>query len=298
MASGQHRSGSETVAGLGAAFAATGAFSAADVWRAGDAAASGAATPVAGVLSKLSKAARGAWQADEGGVHTGFAALDAAFPHRGWPCAGLTELLCDACGIGELRLLAPALTALCRNEARSIALVTPPFVPYPPALRDIGVDVAKMLLIRPRSQREALWAMRQALATGACSAVLGWLPETSLGFANLRLLLLAARQGEAWGSLFRPAQAAESASAAELRLRLSPRPSGRLRVDIVKRRGGWPLSGIELDVGTQGALGWRHAFGAMRPIAPAAPHGAAAERHPHALAAAPRRIAGAGNPSA
>ena len=91
--------------------------------------------------------------------------------------------------------------------------------------------------------------MEQTLKTGACSAVLGWLAETSLGFANLRRLLLAARQGEAWGSLFRPAQAAESASAAErLRLRLSPCPDDRLQVNIVKRRGGWPLSGIELDL--------------------------------------------------
>ena len=257
MASGQHyRSGSKAVAGFGAAFAATGAFS--DVWCAGDALASGAVASGAGVLSELPKAAaRGAWQGDEGGVPTGFAALDAAFLHRGWPRAGLTELLCDACGIGELRLLAPGLTALCRDEARSIALVMPPFVPYPPALRDIGVDVARVLLIRPRNQREALWAMQQALGTGACSAVLGWLPETSLGFANLRRLLLAARQGEAWGCLFRPAQAAESASAAELRLHLSPLPGGRLRVDVVKRRGGWPLSGIELDVGAQGDPGWR-----------------------------------------
>ena len=239
MAFGQHyRSGSKAVAGFGAAFAATGAAS--EVWRAGDAA-----------------TARGARQGDEGGVPTGFAALDAAFLHRGWPRAGLTELLCDACGIGELRLLAPGLAALCRNEARAIALVMPPFVPYPPALRDIGVDVARVLLIRPRNQREALWAVQQALGTGACSAVLGWLPETSLGFANLRRLLLAARQGEAWGCLFRPAQAAESASAAELRLHLSPLPGGRLRVDVVKRRGGWPLSGIELDVETQGDLGWR-----------------------------------------
>lgn len=252
MASGQHIRSVPKTAGLA-------------VWRAGDALASGAAAPGAGVLSRLSKVVRGAWQAGEGGVHTGFAALDAAFLHRGWPRAGLTELLCAACGIGELRLLAPALAALCRNEARSIALVMPPFVPYPPALRDLGVDVAKVLLIHPRNQREALWAMQQALGTGACSAVLGWLPETSLGFANLRRLLLAARQGEAWGCLFRPAQAAASASAAELRLHLSPRPGGRLQVDVVKRRGGWPLSGIELDVGTQGALGPR------RSSAPAMP---------------------------
>ena len=285
MASVEHlRSGSGTVAGLRGRLGATGAT---NLWRAKDAIAGaqsltlGAAMPTA---SGFSAQDHSPWQAAEGGIRTGFVALDAALFHGGWPRAGLTELLCDTCGIGELRLLAPALKALCRDEARCIALVVPPrqerteagvrqsarlvsctpagldhtrsgkhgpwgaLVPYPPALEAIGVDLAKTLLIRPQDQREALWAMEQTLKTGACSAVLGWLAETSLGFANLRRLLLAARQGEAWGSLFRPAQAAESASAAELRLRLSPCPDDRLQVNIVKRRGGWPLSGIELDL--------------------------------------------------
>lgn len=248
MASGQtSRSGSQNVIRL----AVPRALAAMRVWRVGGAFASG---PLA------AKVACDVWQADaeqadEGGVHTGFAALDAAFFHRGWPRAGLTELLCETCGIGELRLLAPALAALCRNEARSIALVAPPFVPYPQALGGVGVDVGKILLIRPRNRHEALWAMEQALRIGACSAVLGWLSEKSLGFSNLRRLLLAARQGEAWGSLFRPAQAANGASAAELRLHLSPGSGNRLRVNVIKRRGGWPLSGIELDVGSQGDEG-------------------------------------------
>lgn len=244
MASGQtSRSGSQNVVRL----AVPRGLAATRVWWVGGAFASGSLAP---------EVACDVWQgdaeqADEGGVHTGFAALDAAFFHRGWPRAGLTELLCDSCGIGELRLLAPALAALCRNEARSIALVAPPFVPYPQALGGIGVDVGKILLIRPRNRYEALWAMEQALRIGACSAVLGWLSEKSLGFSNLRRLLLAARQGEAWGSLFRPAQAAKGASAAELRLHLSPGSGNCLRVNVIKRRGGWPLSGIELDVGAQ-----------------------------------------------
>ena len=205
--------------------------------------ASGAASSTARALSD-----NALWQTEAGGIDTGFAALDAAFLHQGWPCAGLTELLCDVSGIGEIRLLVPALAALCRNEERSIALVMPPFVPYPPALEAIGIDLARMLLIRPREPREALWAMEQALRTGACSAVLGWLEETRLGFASLRRLVLAARQGEAWGNLFRPTRALENASAAELRLHLLPAADDRLRINILKRRGGWPLSGIELDL--------------------------------------------------
>ena len=87
--------------------------------------------------------------------------------------------------------------------------------------------------------------MEQALKTGVCSAVLGWLSESLLKFTEVRRLQLATRQGGTWSSLFRPATAAGVASAAELRVRLRPRKDG-LRLDIVKRRGGWPLSGIEL----------------------------------------------------
>ena len=180
------------------------------------------------------------------GIGTGYAALDAALYERGWPRAGLAELLGDAHGIGELRLLMPALAALSRQDAGWIVWVAPPFVPYAPALQAAGVDLAKVLLVRAKSRGERLWALEQALSHGTCSAVLGWLAEA--GFADLRRLQLAARHGRTWGSLFRPASAARQASAAELRLRLAARPNNRLQVAIVKRRGGWPPAAIEVEL--------------------------------------------------
>lgn len=182
------------------------------------------------------------------GIGTGFPTLNEALLHRGWPRAGLMELLTDAYGIGELRLLAPGLAALSVAENRWVAWVNPPFVPYAPAWQAFGVDLAKMLWLRSRDAREGVWATEQALKTGACSAVLGWLPEANLSFSALRRLLLAARRGTTWACLFRPTSAAKSASVAELRLRLTPRSDERLRVDVVKRRGGWPLANIELHL--------------------------------------------------
>ena len=177
-------------------------------------------------------------------IATGFSSLDAVFEGGGWPRAGLTELFCPAPGIGELGLVAPALAELSRADARWLAWIAPPFVPYPPALAAAGVDLAKTLLVTPSSSGEALWALEQALQTGACSAVLGW--PCQIDFAQTRRLLLAARQGGTWGCLFRQVAAAREASAAELRLRLSPRTEQRLRVDVLKRRGGWPVENIEL----------------------------------------------------
>lgn len=180
------------------------------------------------------------------GIGSGFAALDEALFDQGWPRAGLVELLLDDPGVGELSLLGPALASLSTTEERLIAWIAPPFVPFAPALATVGIDVSKTLLVHPDNHADALWTFEQVLKTGACSALLGWLAERELKFAEIRRLQFAARQGRTWASLFRPATAADNASPAELRLRLWPRCGG-VRLDVVKRRGGWPLSGIELD---------------------------------------------------
>lgn len=183
---------------------------------------------------------------------TGFAQLDELLFGGGWPAAGLMELLCDVHGVGELRLLASALTRLSRNEPRWITWINPPFVPYAPALARAGIDVNKVLLVHPKSHREALWALEQALKTGASSAALAWLDESALKTTDIRRLQLAAAAGRAWTTLFRPASAADKASMAELRIRVESEPAGRcdrLAFTILKRRGGWPTSRIALDIG-------------------------------------------------
>ena len=202
---------------------------------------------------------------------TGFDALDAHLTGNGWPQAGLIELMLSTAGIGELRLLAPALRTLSR-AARWIAWVNPPFIPYAPALAALDIDIAKILLVHPKRPEQALWAMEQASRSGTCSAVLGWLDERRLTHTATRRLQLAAKQGGTLGCLFRPAPAAESASMAELRLQLEPATDGALGVSIVKRRGGWPVPGLNIPINGQlGAVDierqlafWRHSRTARR----------------------------------
>ena len=203
---------------------------------------------------------------------TGFTQLDELLYGGGWPAAGLMELLCDVHGIGELRLLASALTRLSRSEARWITWINPPLVPYAPALARIGIDIGKVLLVYPKSHREALWALEQALKSGASSAALAWLDESALTTTDIRRLQLAAVTGSTWTTLFRPAAAADKPSMAELRILVESEPAGRcerLAFTILKRRGGWPTSRIALDIGhapirrERAAIGeqlafWRH----------------------------------------
>ena len=170
-------------------------------------------------------------------VSTGFAALDAGLPGGGWPRHGLVEILTPRPGIGELYLLLPVLASLSRAApGRWCTWVSPPHEPYAPALESHGVALDRMLIARTHLP---LWALEQALRSGACGMALAWLPR--VGPRAIRRLQLAAEQGRALGVLFRSQQFAHLASPAMLRVALEPvKEPGRhgARVTLIKSRGG------------------------------------------------------------
>lgn len=178
-------------------------------------------------------------------VPTGFAALDGLLPGAGWPRAALTELLASQQGIGELRLLAPALAHLSREE-RWLVLIAPPHRPYAPGFEARGVNLARLVIVDTRSDAETLWAAERCLRSTACAAVLAWpgsAPERAL-----RRLQIAAEEGKGMGVVFGSTRNAAQPSPAPLRIQLSPQRGG-LELQILKRRGGgWaaPLS-LEFD---------------------------------------------------
>jgi len=173
---------------------------------------------------------------------TGFAELDAQLPGRGWPCHALTEIEYAHDGIGELRLLLPALAKLSEQE-RWLAWIAPPYIPYAPALANAGINLSRILMVHPRTPQEALWATEQALRSGTCSAVLAWLKSPDE--RALRRLQLATAAGGSWGIFFNR-YAALDRSPAALRLRLEPVLPRGLAIRILKRRGGWPTGPLFL----------------------------------------------------
>ena len=153
------------------------------------------------------------------GVPTGFPLLDRELPGGGWPAGGLTELLGERQGIGELQLVLPALAAL-TGQGRRVAWIAPPHLPYAPALAAAGIDLTQLVVVRAPGRRDALWAAEQVLRAGSCRALLAWLPVAR--YPELRRLAVAAAEP----------------SPACLRLVLEPGPDGQaLAVRILKRRG-------------------------------------------------------------
>lgn len=176
---------------------------------------------------------------------TGFDPLDDALG-GGWPWGAIVEIFVERYGSGELGVLMPALASATREaDSGLLVFVSPPFVPYPPALAQHAVDVGRTLVVRPGASAErsaeakeaALWATEQAVRSGACTAVLAWLPSAD-GIA-LRRLQLAAEERRCGLVLFRSPRMLRQRSPAALRIKISAE-GARTRVDVLKCRGGRP----------------------------------------------------------
>lgn len=173
---------------------------------------------------------------------TGFAALDAGLPGGGWPKAGLVEVLTPRLGVGELHLLLPALAQLSGlAPARWTAWISPPHMPFAPALAAHGLSLDRQLVVRTD---QPLWAMEQALDSGACEAALAWVQRARP--RSLRRLQLATERGRTLGFVFRALAQARESSPAALRLAIEPREAG-LEITLLKSRGG-ARGGIRVEL--------------------------------------------------
>jgi protein ImuA len=185
----------------------------------------------------------------EATLATGFAALDAQLPGGGWPRQVLTELLLPHPGVGEMRLLAPALARIAgtgSSAQRSVMLFDPPAPLCGWALAQLGVDARQLIVIHGRdgahgarhllASADLLWALEQALKSGHVGALLAWLPERLRADA-LRRLQLAAQAHDGPVFLLRDIEARCKPSAAPLRLALHSAGIDALSVRVLKRRG-------------------------------------------------------------
>ena len=148
-----------------------------------------------------------------------------------------------------------------------------------PCPQGIGAPdpLPEILIVLPRLADDALWAMQQALRSGACAAVIGAVEQVTL--TQTRRLDLAAREGGCSAFLIR--RHGDGLSAARRRWRIAASPSAphplteeaigaaRLRADLVRRRDGPPGSWL---------MEHEHATGRLAVAGRLADHGASPER--------------------
>jgi protein ImuA len=173
-------------------------------------------------------------------VDTGHLALSNQLPGGGWPMGTMVDLMVQQPGIGEMRLLAPALKKV---AGRRVVLLQPPHTPQAIALAGLGLPPSSLLWLRAERTADSLWAAEQVLRSGSCGALVFW-PDNRSSSArqahvraeSLRRLHLAAQHGETLFFLMRPLAAAEDPSPAPLRLSIRPAPGG-IDIGFVKRQG-------------------------------------------------------------
>jgi len=179
---------------------------------------------------------------------TGYQALDEILPEKGWPLGALVDFILpwhqqQVHGVGELRLLLPAMCDLLAQD-KWLLWVSPPFIPYAPALQSAGINLERLVLIQNKiSRRNKIWAMEKALRTPACGMVLCWID--AIPMAASRRLQLAAEQSGSTGVLLQTKRV--TASVASLRLKLSPLAQGLL-VEVIKARGASRYLSVELQL--------------------------------------------------
>ena len=136
----------------------------------------------------------------------------------------LVEWLAELPGCGAATLGLLAAREACRAGGMLVVLDRARAF-YPPAAVGWGVDPARLIVVRPRTARDEIWAAVQSLRSPVVAAV--WTMIDRLDSRNFRRLQLAAEAGGTLGVLVRGASARGQPSWADVRLGASRQGAGR-----------------------------------------------------------------------
>ena len=138
---------------------------------------------------------------DDQPLSTGSDALDRLLPAGGLKRGTLVEYLSPGGGCGAGTLALSAARESCR-EGRALVVFggTPTF--YPPAAAAWGIDLSRLVILRPAKAADMVWALDQALRCRGVGAV--WAACDRLDVRDFRRLQLAAEAGGTLGLLLRP----------------------------------------------------------------------------------------------
>lgn len=219
-------------------------------------------------LAERIRALEAADRLGAGAVPLDAGGLGAIFPRGELPTGTLCELLPRVMGAGAWTLALLLARQAC-GEDKALVIADPERCFYPPAARRLGIEPARTILIRPRTEREAVLAAAQALRSSAVGAAVGAFAE--LADREARRLQLAAEAGGSLGLLVRPAAALQTPSFAAVRLLLDAMPwaRGRRRLQVIHCRGGREGQPTCLEV--DDATGHVRAFSRLELAAESAP---------------------------
>jgi len=231
----------------------------------------------ASLMRRLSMEVRGLETAGRQATHKptiscGCEALDHCLPDGGYVPGSVIEYLRAMPGCGASTLAFTAAAAAMKSTNGFVVIIDTQHNIYPPALVGWGIDLEKVVLVRPHSDVDALWAVDQSLRTPAVAAVVADVERIDDRAA--RRMQLAAEQGGGLALLLRPASARRGPSWADVQwmvrslaspdakpiqnaahpvadapsVRTSSPEDRRLQVQLVRVRGGKAGASVRLRV--------------------------------------------------
>lgn len=156
--------------------------------------------------------------------------LDQLLPDGGFRRGTLVEWLSRSSGdgAGTLSMLVARQAAL---EGGTVVVVDRNHWFYPPAAARLGINLEHMIVVRPDTVRNEIWAIDQSLRCPEVAAV--WSPlGPQLDQRDFRRLQLAAEAGGNLGLLLRPSTLRGKPTWSDVQLLVEPRPT---QTDHVRR---------------------------------------------------------------
>ena len=167
---------------------------------------------------------------------SGSSAIDGCLPCGGYESGTVIEYLQDSAGSGATTLaLSTAREALAATD-RFCVIVDWRQQFYPPAAAALGLDLQRIIIVRPATLADRLWAIDQALRSPSIVAVIAEVEQ--LDDRAARRLQLAAESGGSLGLLVRSISRQHHPSWAEVQWRVRP---------LVQTAPGSPLSGSSIS---------------------------------------------------
>jgi hypothetical protein len=193
-------------------------------------------------------------------LSTGCQEMDKLFPDRGIRPGSMIEWLATGGGSGA-GFLALACSRGAATRGGTLVICDREQSFFPPALLALGIDLARLILVRAKDAADHRWAIDQALRSPAVAAV--WAKLDKLDDKTSRRFQLAAEVGGTLGMFVRPAEVRGQPSWADVQLVVTPLAGGDQRrwcVECVRARG--PTAPTKIDIA------WDETTATLRALSP------------------------------
>lgn len=182
------------------------------------------------------------------------------FEGRGFGRGAFVECLAESEGQGAETFSLILAGRVIRRHGGTLVVLDDRRTFYAPSALALGIDPEALVVLRPSSQADFLWALEQALRCPGVGAVLGRLDR--LSDHGMQRLKRAAEVGGGLGFLLRPRSVRQGSSWAEMRLSVRSvscqSPGWRLRVEILRSQRGMIGNTLEVEID--------HETGDLRPV--------------------------------